>query len=74
MRFSIDPLLALVPGETNREVARHLGISPDRIASYRRRGLSWRKADELAVRCLGRHPRCVWAEWDDLIEWDDDDH
>lgn len=49
-------------GFTRAMLARMLDVDPTYISRWRRAGLTWATADEVAIR-LGLHPGEVWPEW-----------
>jgi hypothetical protein len=67
-RLPFEPLEELVSGRCGLRTARTLGVDPRQVYRWRAGGLSWAKADELAVR-IGLHPVDVWgAEWWEGVE------
>ncbi len=72
-RYSFDELVYVVkqrytPTEYTRisgdigKVANVLNMNPSGIYRWREYGLSWMKADEVAIQ-LGLHPGEIWATW-----------
>jgi lambda repressor-like predicted transcriptional regulator len=59
-RFSLDPVLRRFG--TVGEAADHLGVSVRSLYRWMKDGLSWQRADEVAVR-LGVHPANIWPDW-----------
>lgn len=55
------------PDTTMWEIAEQLGVNPATVGIWKRGGrISWRSADEIAVK-LGKHPCNLWgSEWTTL--------
>ena len=64
-RFDFEPVDLLARGSTVLLAAR-LGVSPSRVRLWRRSGVPWWRADEIAV-CLGYHPSLIWPNWHLLV-------
>ena len=63
--LSAEPILHLFDSDTTlHEIASRVGVNPATVACWKRGGqISWRSADEIAVR-LGKHPCNLWGrEW-----------
>lgn len=62
-RYPLHELEALLGWPIHADMAEACGVTPVAVAGWRRRGLSWPQADELACR-FGYHPAEVWgADW-----------
>jgi hypothetical protein len=62
-RLPFGPLEQLVSGGCGLATARELGVHPRQVYRWRRYGVTWAQADELATRA-GWHPAEVWgADW-----------
>lgn len=62
MRYSLQPLTRECG---TRELGDRVGLSHQIIDIWARRGITWERADVLAI-ALGRHPGEVWPQW-----WDE---
>lgn len=68
LRLPFEPLERLLSGSCAGATARTLGVDLRQIYRWRRQGVTWALADELAVR-VGLHPAVVWGrDWWDLDE------
>ena len=63
-RYPLDSLKAAVHAATDEELARRTRLNKTDIRNLRQRGVTWTRADELAIAC-GFMPWEVWAEWAD---------
>ena len=62
-RLPLAPLERILAAGCASGAARALDVNPRQIYRWRRTGVSWAQADELAVR-VGVHPSAVWgAAW-----------
>jgi hypothetical protein len=62
-RLPLAPLEQLVGRGCGLATARELGVHPRQVHRWRRQGVTWAQADELATRA-GWHPAEVWgAAW-----------
>lgn len=67
-RLSFEPLEEAVSGSCAAATAIALGVHSRQVYRWRAGGLSWQKADELAVR-IGLHPFDVWGrDWWERVE------
>jgi hypothetical protein len=64
VHFALDPLIQLLEArnENPETIPSVLGISTNVFRNLKARGVTWARADELAVRC-GLFPWQVWPEW-----------
>jgi hypothetical protein len=64
-RLPFDPLERLVGRGCGLAAARALDVHPRQVYRWRRQGVTWATADQLAAR-VGRHPAEVWGTdwWD----------
>lgn len=70
-RWPLSPLVAVVGGDTDVEIAARLGTDRVAIARWRARGIPEYTADKLAVR-HGVHPSHIWPDWFDRALADED--
>jgi len=61
-RFPLSPIEAALRAASVSELARRLDVDRTMVYRWRRSGLTWRRADDLACRA-DRHPSELWAEW-----------
>lgn len=74
-RYALQPLMRVMgfpeglgskhPEVSDAALGVRLGVTHDVVQQYRKRGLSWVQADELACR-VGLHPVLVWPQWGDV--------
>lgn len=64
-KFDFEELMRFVMADNMPDMAARLGISVNVVRNFVRRGISWSRADEMAVRC-GVLPWQVWPEWADV--------
>jgi hypothetical protein len=48
---------------TRFDYARYFGVTPTTIDRWRRQGLSWLTADQVAIKRVGLHPSLIWPSW-----------
>jgi uncharacterized protein YjcR len=68
MFLSAAPILRQFDNDTSlQDIAQHVGVHPATVAIWKRGGrVSWRSADEIAIK-LGKHPCNLWgSEWTTL--------
>lgn len=61
-RYSLDRLKTRVQAATDTDLAALLGLTRNEIRNLRQRGITWARADELAIAC-DLLPWQVWPEW-----------
>jgi hypothetical protein len=68
-RYPFAPLEALLPprppfgprpGEDYWKTV--LKVTTGHVSAFRKRGLNWQQADDLAIR-IGLHPSLIWPDW-----------
>lgn len=66
-RFPLDAVMLLTRAESLGQLADRLGVKPDTVRQWARRGLSSRQADEVAIR-LGYVPQNIWPNYCDDVD------
>lgn len=61
-RYPLGTLERLIGSPSSDTTAAVIGAKPATVRQWRRRGLSWAQADQVACRA-GFHPRNVWPDW-----------
>lgn len=64
-RYPLDALKQAVHAETDADLADIAGLTKNEVRNLRQRGVTWTRADELAVAC-DFLPWEVWPEWADV--------
>lgn len=71
--FPLAPLFAHAEATSLRRLAFLLGLDGSTVSGVQHSGLTWRQADEWAIR-LGKHPAEVWPDiWWSCIEPEEDE-
>lgn len=67
-RFPLHELEALLGWPFTADLAEAAGVTVDVLKVWKRRGLSWEQADQMAGR-FGYHPALVWGEdwWEPVV-------